>query len=143
VGKKQKSKGNPFADKIPAPTTPDITVTLEKTQHQISVNLKYYHAKSQCLSQWQRDELKKLSRFFAKVQAMTWSQIREDYGLGLSNHCAPPAAGFSRPAILSPDIKLCELRVNGTARVHGIQDDSTFFLIWALYPNLTDAQVRV
>jgi hypothetical protein len=71
VGKKQKSKGNPFADKIPAPTTPDITVTLEKTQHQISVNLKYYHAKSQCLSQWQRDELKKLSRFFAKVQALT------------------------------------------------------------------------
>jgi hypothetical protein len=74
--------------------------------------------------------VKKLSRFFSKVQAMTWSQIREDYGLGLSNHCAPPAAGFSRPANLSPDIKLCELRVNGTARVHGFQDDSTFFLIW-------------
>ncbi len=130
MGKKQKGKGNPFVDKIPAPITPDIPVTLEKTQQQISVNLKYYHAKSQCLSQWQKEELKKLSRFFAKVQAMTWLQIREDYGLRLYNHCTPPASGFSRPANLSPDIKLCEMRVNGTARVHGFQDGSTFFLIW-------------
>jgi hypothetical protein len=129
VRKKQRGKANPFAGKIPVPDKPDTTIKIEELQT-ISVSLKYYHPKSQCLSQWKRDELKKLSSFFIKLQALSLAQIRGHEGLGFCNHQGAPASGFSRPRSLSPDVQLCEMRVDNKARVHGFQEGTTFFLIW-------------
>ena len=129
MGTKRNNKGNPFSGKIPSPAEPSVDVSLKKLQV-ISIDLKYYHSKSECFSDWQKDELKKFSRFLNKVQGMTWTQICADGGLSYCNHKGPASRGFTRPSGLSLDVNLCELRVDGKARVHGFQDSSSFYLIW-------------
>ncbi|GGK28989.1 hypothetical protein [Salinarimonas ramus] len=96
----------------------------------VDVSLKHWHAGSQCLSDWRAPELKKLRRLVDKVQSLTPAQLRADPGLGWKPHKGPAARGFSRPASLSKDIGLCELRVDGKARVHGALFDATFYLVW-------------
>lgn len=106
-------------------------VTLDAPKSVVSVSLKYWHSSSQCVSEWGRDELKKLRRFVEKIQSMSWPQIKADGGLDYCIHKGPPKGhGFSRPTSLSKDQSLIEMKVGGKARVHGVETDDTFFLVW-------------
>jgi hypothetical protein len=96
----------------------------------VSVSLKYWHSGTQCFSDWQSKELKRLTRFIDRAQSLTASQIKTDPGLIWKTHRGPAARGFSRPSSLSEDIPLTELRVSDKARVHGAMIDQTFFLVW-------------
>lgn len=105
-------------------------LVLKAAEVHVAVSLKYWHSGSQCLSEWQRGELAKLRRLIDKVQGLTTSQVKNDAGLQWKAHKGPAARGFSRPTALSKDIDLCELRVDGKARVHGALFDGTFYLVW-------------
>lgn len=105
-------------------------LVIRTAEAHIAISLKYWHSGSQCLSDWQRSELTKLRKLIDKVQGLTASQVRNDPGLQWKVHKGPAARGFARPAALSKDIDLCELRVDGKARVHGALFDGTFFLVW-------------
>lgn len=104
---------------------------LEADATPISISLKYWHSGSQCISKWQRAELEKLRKFIDKTQGMTVKQITTDPGLYWKAHKGPPkGSGFSRPAALSQEITLCELRLSSASRVHGVFLGDTFFLVW-------------
>ena len=96
----------------------------------VSVSLKYWHSRSQCLSDWQSSELLSLRKLIDKVQTLTANELRTDPGLCMKQHHGPAAPGFSRPQALSKDIELCEMRVSSKARVHGALVDGTFYLVW-------------
>jgi hypothetical protein len=115
-------------------TAPEVSlpdVTSDNAKPPISVSLKYWHAGSECISEWGRDDLKKLRKFIDKIQSLTWSQIKADGGLGYVLHKGPPKGhGFSRPSSISKDQSLVEMKITGKARVHGIETDEAFFLVW-------------
>jgi hypothetical protein len=115
--------------KIPFVDESSQAVMLEKKQP-VTISMKYWHSGSECLSSWQRGELQSLRKLIDKVQGCTPSEIRNDPGLQWKAHKGPAAAGFSRPASLSKDVPLCEMRVGGKARVHGALIDTIFYLVW-------------
>jgi hypothetical protein len=116
---------------LPAPDEHLPNVTLDGPKSAVSVSLKYWHSSSQCVSEWGRDELKKLRRFIEKIQSMSWAQIKADGGLGYCLHKGPPKGhGFSRPTSLSKDHTLIEMKVGGKSRVHGVENNDLFFLVW-------------
>ena len=97
----------------------------------VVVSLRYWHTGSQCLSEWQHKELKKLRSLIDKVQGLSPDEVRTDPGIAWKLHAGPPKGkGFSRPKELSADVPLGEMRVSVKARVHGALFDSTFFLVW-------------
>jgi hypothetical protein len=116
--------------KIPAEDEPSAGMILKTTEQYVSVSLKYWHSGSECLSGWQRTELTKLRKLIDKVQSLSPAEIRNDPGLHWKLHKAPAARGFSRPQALSKDIQLCELRVDGKSRIHGVLLESIFYLVW-------------
>jgi hypothetical protein len=115
--------------KIPSVHESSQAVTLEKKQP-VTISMKYWHSGSECLSSWQRGELQSLRKLIDKVQGCTPSEIRNDPGLQWKARKEPAAAGFSRPASLSKDVPLCEMRVGGKAPVHGALIDTIFYLVW-------------
>ena len=97
----------------------------------IYVSLKHWHTGAQCLSEWRQGELEKLRKLIDKIQKLTTVQIKTDPALYWKQHgTGKPQPGFNRPASLSKDIPLCELRVSGKARVHGALLDDIFYLVW-------------
>jgi len=109
---------------------PQVKSGSPKAESPLSVSLKYWHSKSQCISFWQKSELEKLTKCVDKIQSLTASTLKNDPGLYWKLHHGPAASGFSRPAALSRDITLCEVRVASKARLHAAIFDSTFFLVW-------------
>ncbi|WP_156629631.1 hypothetical protein [Methylobacterium sp. Leaf85] len=97
----------------------------------VTISMQYWHSGSECISEWQRPELKKLAKLINKVQGFTEASLKADPGLGWKLHSGPAkGGGFSRPTYLSKDIELSELRVDGKSRVHGALIDDIFFLVW-------------
>jgi hypothetical protein len=117
---------------VPEQEVPETNVSLDEAEDDlVSVSLKYWHSNSQCLSDWGRDELKKLKKFVDKVQKLTWFGIKSDAGLGYNIHKGPAKGhGFSKPQELSKDQGLIELKVSGDARVHGVESGNLFYLVW-------------
>jgi hypothetical protein len=115
-----------------APEAPTPTIELDETQPDtiVSVSLKYWHTRSQCISEWQRRELEGLRKFVDKIQGLTWAQIKADTGLKYQTHKGATGHGFSRPQNLSKDVALFELRLSGRARVHGAEVNDVFYLVW-------------
>lgn len=71
-----------------------------------------------------------MRKLIDKVQGLTPNQIRSDPGLIWKKHLGAVARGFARPAALSKEIEMCELRVDSKARVHGAIFDGVFYLVW-------------
>jgi hypothetical protein len=116
--------------KLSIPTKPNVVPDKPISDSSVSISLKYWHSRSQCISEWQKSELTKLRSFVEKVQQLTPSELRTDSGLGWKPHKGDAAAGFARPKGLSREVDLCELRVDKKSRVHGALLDTTFFLVW-------------
>lgn len=116
---------------VPAPEAPTPTVSVEAPPAEnVAISLRYWHSRSECLSEWNAADLKRLRKFIDKLQGMTWAQIKLDGGFGYTIHKGPPGAGFSRPPSLSQDQAMIELKVSDRARVHGAESENTFFLVW-------------
>jgi hypothetical protein len=101
-----------------------------KEQHKLSINFKYWNSSSECLSEWQKNDLKSLRKTFDKVQGYTVAELRVDGGLSYKPHHGKVAHGFSRPNSLSKDLTLYEIRAGGKSRIHGFVDKGMFFIVW-------------
>lgn len=97
----------------------------------VSISLEFWHSGSQCLSDWNNQELKKLRKAIDKVQTLTASGVRTDPGLQWKLHSGRPLErGFSKPTSMPKEYTLSELRVSDKARLHGCLVNSSFFLVW-------------
>jgi hypothetical protein len=104
---------------------------LDTRQKRVSVSLAYWHSSSQCLSEWNAAELKKLRKAIDKVQSLTAVGVRTDPGLNFKQHFGPSkGSGFSRPPDMPKDFSLCEIRVGEKARLHGSLNGDSFYLVW-------------
>ena len=95
------------------------------------VALKYYHPAHQCFSEWQTEELKDFSRYTVTLRSTTPINVFQHRGLRCKYHQGKPKAALPADLTgLSQDIEFMEMRVSGTARVHGFMVESAFFLVW-------------
>ena len=111
---------------------PDTVLYSSKSEHQehLHVSLKYWHSRSQCFSEWQKNELKHLTKLIDKVQELTEISVKTDAGLKWKTHKGPPVGQFSKPTSLPTEHVIGELRANQKARVHGFLHQGTFFVVW-------------
>jgi hypothetical protein len=91
------------------------------------VNLKYFDSNYECLSEWERDELKLLSDFINKLSGSNWSDILRSCTKHKDKGVLPKSKKVQQ---VSPDIAFFELRVSIKARVHGFRSANAFFLCW-------------
>jgi hypothetical protein len=91
------------------------------------VNLKYFDSNYECLSAWEKDELKLLSDFIQKVSNSDWYSIQKSCTKHKDNGILPKNKKIEN---VSPDITFFELRVSIKARVHGFRSANAFFLCW-------------
>jgi hypothetical protein len=92
-----------------------------------NVSLKYYQRSHQCLSDWQKDEIKRFSGWLEKVRERTPSQIKSTT-LTCHKHLGKKKKPL--PSGLSPDLECYGLDVGDKQRIHGAFVDETFFVIW-------------
>jgi len=101
----------------------------------VVVNMKYYQKQFECLSDWDKPDLKSLSEVIDRIQKMTWNMVYSQggksnkTGLGYTTYEKLPES-INRPTSLSEDIGFFELRVTEKARIHGFRSKSNFFLVW-------------
>jgi hypothetical protein len=93
----------------------------------LSVNLRYYRRKHECLSQWQKDESKGLSHWIEKIAERTLEQVTA-VTKTCHAHQGPPKDSLYPPGV-SLDIKMYGLDVGAKARVHGFFSNSQFFVV--------------
>ena len=122
--------GNSFRIKGPNKAKPKVVASGSAPEELLSVSLRYWHSGSQCISSWQSKELEGYRKTIDKIQSLTATKLKNEGGLSLKSHKAKPATGFSRPKSLSPEIKLCEVRASGKARLHGVIIGNVFHLVW-------------
>lgn len=79
---------------IPVANDCEKAITL-KSKEKVTVSLKYWPSGEQCLSDWQKAELGKLSKLIDKVQKLTVSETKTDPGLYWKSHKGAPATGFN------------------------------------------------
>lgn len=107
-----------------------LIVNLSKhfSEDRVSVSLKYYSGKTQCFSEWNQKELKKLTSIIDFLAQISESDAK-------SNKChahkgPPKSTKFIRPKDLSPDIMFYSMKVTDKSRIHGFFLSSIFFLVW-------------
>ncbi|MCF0072107.1 hypothetical protein LZD49_16625 [Dyadobacter sp. CY261] len=91
------------------------------------VNLKYFDSAHECLSEWEKDELKLLSDFINKITNSNWGDIQKSCTKHKDRNALPISKKIDQ---ISPDITFLELRVSIKARVHGFRSANAFFLCW-------------
>jgi hypothetical protein len=113
------------AGDVPAPQVIDASNTVAADNY-CGINFRYFQQKHQCLSAWQRDELKSLSTWMTKQAKRTVAQIQS------TTQTCHAHRGKKRPLPhdVSPDVRLYGLDVTDGARVHGFFQANTFFLVW-------------
>lgn len=97
----------------------------------VSISLKYYMAKCECFSQWEKNDLKKFSQLIVKIKGYAVNQLQSSSLC--EKHKGPPKRDrFRRPEEISGDLAFFELRVDPSnkVRVHGFFIDGVFFLVW-------------
>ena len=115
----------------PSPSPIDASSGLEADQDfTIEVSMKYYQRKTECLSEWQKNELKALSGWLEKIRLKTVQQVKSN-----PNDCHAHAGGkftkgFVLPKEVSHERQLYGLKASGKARVHGFFVDQKFFVVW-------------
>lgn len=95
--------------------------------HLCGVNFRYFQQKHQCLSDWDRAQIKLLSNWLTKVAQRTVAQIQS------TTDTCHAHLGKKKPKLpsgVSPDVRLYNLDVTAGARVHGFFTSDTFYLVW-------------
>jgi hypothetical protein len=132
---KHSSKGRISAESRKGKQIPDPGI-IKKTStnnEQPLLSFQLFDFNHQCPSIWQGDEIKSLFQMFSKVCRMTWQDVVKTggkpgnkTGLGFTEIIPDP---FKRPATLSPDLLISELRVSIKARVFGVRCEKTYYVI--------------
>lgn len=140
----KRGRNNDFRIAEPEPKMTAIDLEkrkLESKDEGVSISLKYYRRDTECLSDWQPAELKKLSNTIDKVKQMSAFNLKGYKPLCEPHKNDPAENRFSRPAELSEDLSFFEVKVDpsNAARIHGVFVGSVFFLVWldrlhAVYP---------
>jgi hypothetical protein len=110
-----------------APVSISVTSVAAADDGKLSVNLRYYRRKHECLSQWQKDELKALSNWIEKIAERTLEQVTA-VTKTCHAHQGPPKESLYPPGV-SLDIKMYGLDVGPKASVHGFFSNSQFFVV--------------
>lgn len=93
------------------------------------IALKYYDRSYECISEWNRNELKELSNKIELINKLTWSQVKANSGLRYKDVTDANKLPASKNK-LSDDITFCEIRITEKARIFGFRSNSIFFLCW-------------
>lgn len=116
-------------------------VKLGSNTEGVSISLKYYREETECFSDWQAPELRKLSSTIKKVGQIASEALKGHKPLCEPHKNDPAERRFARPPALSEDLKFFEIKVDPSnkARIHGVFFGSVFFLVWldrlhAVYP---------
>lgn len=104
----------------------------------LSISLKYYDPKHECLSAWQAADLRAFSSTVEKLRAQTWIQVLQSggrsgqkVGLGCTKHRdSRRLPRFRWADKISRDLDFYELRVTERARIHGFNVGAVFFVTW-------------
>ncbi|WP_420830239.1 MAG6450 family protein [Rhizobium giardinii] len=111
---------------VTSPQVIDATAGKATGDNFCGINFRYFQQKHECLSAWQKDELKNLSVWMSKQAKRTVAQIQST-----TQTChAHKGKRCSLPSDVSPDVRLYGLDVTAGARVHGFFQANTFFLVW-------------
>lgn len=103
----------------------------------VLVSLRFIQEEFECLSEWNRQEMRSFYDFNRQIHQYTWQQILTQGGkqgnkVGFAYTTLPRKnyPGDKFKAQISPDVDFFELRVNQRIRVHGFRDDAVFYLCW-------------
>lgn len=99
---------------------------LKLTDEKVSVSLRYYESNFECFSEWQSKDLKEFSRWLGKMRSRSKADVKSDTKM-CHRHF-----GEVRPLPddISRDFDVYGLRVTQKARVHGVFERNTFYLLW-------------
>lgn len=117
-----------FRIKVDEPSVRPVTIDAGRPARDAfcGVNFRYFQQQHECLSDWQRGEVKHLATWISKQAKRTVSQIQSNTDT-CHAHRGPQAA---LPDEISEDVRLYGLDVTSAARVHGFFNQNTFFLVW-------------
>ncbi|MCI0681368.1 MAG: hypothetical protein L0Y71_04625 [Gemmataceae bacterium] len=90
-----------------------------------------------CLSTLGQDEVREVVDCLRQLNTLTWQQILQQSGkgprkAGLAYTLYPDHAlrGVSRPAVISPDIRIAAVRASQKIRVFGVYIEHVFHILW-------------
>ncbi len=123
--KKDKGKSAIKADRVKGSSNDDF----------VFISIKNVQPNFECFSDWTTPEMAKFWKFNHRLHETTWKQVYETASKGKEKR------GFALTYInrdkystipfiqgLSEDIRIFELRVDDTMRVHGFRVDNVFYL---------------
>lgn len=119
------------------PTVHSGRVIQGSTDH-LPPSFSFYHfdSSSECPSDWKTDEMKSLFSSLKDASSMTWQQVKATGGHGKHaqgiafKSVSPAQAARKLPANLADDIDLSEMRVSDRARIFGVRNEATYYVIW-------------
>lgn len=145
TGQKRRGSGRTPAFGIPkkpldGPKVPTVhagQVISGSTDH-VAPSFSFLHLDSdaECPSAWNSDEMKSLFNTMKKASSMTWRQVKETGGHGRHaqgiafKNISTKAATRKLPSNLAEDIDLSEMRVSDRARIFGVRNEATYYVIW-------------
>lgn len=101
-----------------------------------SFSFLHFDQDSECPSTWATEEIKTLFVRLKVFTGMTWEQVIKSggspgnkTGLGFTS-VDIKKCGRKLPTQLSDDVDLSEIRVSGKARIFGVRNESTYFVVW-------------
>lgn len=113
----------------------DKSVEPDWNKENVILTLKYIQHKRECFSDWDRNEMSKFWNFNRRLHQMTWQMVYETASKGKDKrgmaYTVIPRSNYSGINFfeeLSEDIKIFELRVDDSIRVHGFREKGFFHL---------------
>ena len=101
----------------------------------VFISIKNLQDHFECFSKWSSSDMSKFWKFNKKLHNSTWKQVYETASTGANKRGFAltyiPKERYSSISFikeLSEDIKMFELRVDNTIRVHGFRIDNVFYL---------------
>lgn len=116
-------------------------VTLAKPRHisKMAISFEYVPRNRRfCLSKCSREEIKGIVGCLQDLTKRTWVQVYSTggrsgggkTGLGWTFYKDKDIRGVSRPAHLTPDVRIAGIRFGQKGRIYGYHLDGIFFLLW-------------
>lgn len=81
------------------------------------------------LSEWWGDELDQLVETFKKMESLRWPDIHRHSGLDCK-HVEPYEYIAELPEMISPDVKILQIRASKKSRIFGYRWKHVFRLVW-------------
>ena len=91
-----------------------------------------------CLSMCNRDDVRAYQKCLRLLTTLTWEQVRRTggkdpgkrTGLNYTRYEDSALLGVTRPARLSPEIRISAVRASGKPRLFGAFEQGTYYVLW-------------